>query len=906
MPERRPDPDELLARVSEEEKQSARGKLTIFFGAAPGVGKTYMMLEAARGEAEDQKRDVAIGIVETHGRYDTGSLLIGLEMLPRRSIDHRGIKVEEFDLDVALKRRPQVVLVDELAHTNAPGSRHPKRWQDVEELLDAGIDVFTTLNVQHLESLNDVVAQITGVVVRETVPDAVFDKAYEVRVVDLPVDQLLERLHEGKVYLAHQAARAVENFFKEGNLIALRELALRRTAERVDAKMRGYKAAHGIDQTWHTGERVLVCVSASPHSARLVRAARRMATSVHAELIALYIETPASLRMSASDRERLAQNMRLVESLGGESVVLRGEDAAGETVRYARKRNVTKIVVGKPTHPRWRDVLRPSFLDDVVRHSHEIDVYVISGLEVDGAPPAQRRENGPSRPLERSGYVSAGAVVTASTVISHYAFVGASQLPDVVMVYLFGVVVVSMRFGYGPSLLATVLSVVAFDFFFIPPYHSFAVSDLSHTVTFAVMFVVAVVISNLTKRIRDQADSARDRERRTASLYAVSREVGLAHSRDSLLEAAARHVREVFAAGVAVLLPAVDGALVTAVSDGLSGETDDKDLGVAEWVWLNQRPAGAGTDTLPSARALFVPLKGSRGRVGVLALHPSELSRLTDPDERQLLETFAGLIGSALERTQLAEEARRSRLRAETEQLRNALLSSLSHDLRTPLGVVTGATSALLDRSAPLDEATRRQLLETAHEEAQRLNRLVRNLLDMTRLEAGALKVQKDAQPIEEVIGAALNRMDDRLRGRAIKTDIPAELPLVPLDSVLIEQVLINLLENATKYTPAGSPLDIAARASDGATNEVEIEVADRGPGVAREDTERVFDKFYRVKEGEGGGVGLGLTICRGIIKAHGGRIWVEPRPGGGASFRFTLPLGDAPPALRTVGEEAR
>src|SRR5580692_9264823 len=398
MAQERPDPDEMLARVREEERQSARGKLTIFFGAAPGVGKTYAMLEAARVEVEDQRRDLAVGFVETHGRYDTGSLLMGLELIPRRSLEHRGIPLEELDLDAALRRHPRLLLVDELAHTNAPGSRHPKRWQDVEELLDAGIDVFTTLNVQHLESLNDVVAQITGVVVRETVPDAVFDKAYEVRVVDLPVDELLERLQEGKVYVPHQVARAIENFFREGNLIALRELALRRTAERVDAKMRGYKAAHGIEESWHTGERVIVCISPSPHSARLVRAARRMATSLHAELVGVYVETPAALRMSSSARERLAQNMRLVESLGGESVTLRGEDAAAETVRYARKRNVTKIVVGKPTHARWRDVLRSSFLDDIVRLSQEIDVYVISGETADGAnaPAARREDAGPA------------------------------------------------------------------------------------------------------------------------------------------------------------------------------------------------------------------------------------------------------------------------------------------------------------------------------------------------------------------------------------------------------------------------------------------------------------------------------------------------------------------------------
>ncbi len=887
MAERRPDPDELLARVRAEEEASARGKLTIFFGAAPGVGKTYTMLEAARLEIEDQKRDAVVGIVETHGRYDTGSLLIGLELLPRRTVEHRGIVLEELDLDAALKRKPQLILVDELAHTNAPGSRHLKRWQDVEELLDAGIDVFTTLNVQHLESLNDVVAQITGVIVRETVPDAVFDKAYEVRVVDLPVDELLDRLHEGKVYVPHQAARAIENFFREGNLIALRELALRRTAERVDAKMRLYKAANGIEETWHAGERVLVCVSASPHSARLVRAARRGATSLHAELVGVYVETAASLRMSEADRERLAQNLRLVESLGGEAVVLRGEDAAAETVTYARKRNVTKIVVGKPTHARWRDVLRPSFLDDIVRQSREIDVYVISGQPGESAPPPPARREPSPTPLPLAGAAAAVVVTALCTILSWYGF-GQHELADVVMVYLLGVVVVAMRFGYLPSLLTAVLGVVAFDFFFIPPYFSFAVSDFRHTLTFGVMLLVAFVISHLTKRIRDQADSARRSERRTASLYAISRELAFATSRDRLLEAAARNLHEIFGVRVAVLLPGPDAALESVYAERDTLQTGDKDWGVAEWAWLHQRPAGVGTDTLPSSRGLFLPLKGARGRVGILALYPSAETRLGDPDERQLLDTFAGLVGSAIERTLLADEARRARLRAETEQLRNSLLSSVSHDLRTPLAVVTGATSSLLDEHGPRDEATRRELLQTAHEEALRLNRLVRNLLDMTRLEAGALKVQKELQPIEEVVGGALDRMEDRLRGREVRTSIPDDLPLVPFDSALIEQVLINLLENATKYTPPASPIDVAARAVD---DSVMIEIADRGPGVKPEDADRVFDKFYRARESEGGGVGLGLTICRGIVSAHGGRIWVEQRSGGGASFRFTLPL---------------
>jgi two-component system sensor histidine kinase KdpD len=898
MSERRPDPDELLARVRAEEERDRRGKLTIFFGAAPGVGKTYAMLEAARVEMSDVQRDVVVGLVETHGRYDTLSLLMGLELLPRRIVEHRGIKLEELDVDAALARRPQLILVDELAHTNAPGSRHTKRWQDVMDLLDAGIDVFTSMNVQHLESLNDVIAQITGVVVRETVPDAVFDKAHEVRVVDLPVDELLERMREGKIYIPERAERAVQSFFKEGNLIALRQLALRRTSERVDAKIRSYKAAHGIEETWHTGERVIVCISASPHSARLIRAARRMATSVHAELIGVYVETPASLRMTASARARLALNMRLLESLEGESVTLRGEDAAKETVRYARKRNATKIVVGKPTHSRWRDAVWPSFLDLIVRESREIDVYVISGQTEDARAPTVP-EDVKKRVWRPSQFAAGAAVVLVSTVLSWFAF-GQAQLADVVMVMLFGIVVVAMRFGYGPSLLATVLSVIALDFFFIPPFFTFAVSDGRHFATFFVMFVVAVVISHLTRRIRDQADSARERERRTASLFAITKEVGLAQTREALLDAAARHLREVFHARIAVLLPGKDGALDVAFADEGTLVKGDKDDGVASWVWANEKRAGLGTDTLPSARALMVPLKGSRGRVGVLALFPSDEARLQDADERRLLEAFGGAVGSALERAELADEARQAHLRAETEQLRNALLSSVSHDLRTPLGVVTGATSALLDDDAPTDEATRRELLQTAHEEALRLSRLVRNLLDMTRLEAGALKVKKRLESVEEVVGSALGRTSDRMRGREVRTDVPSDL-LAACDSALIEQVLINLLENATKYSPPGSPLEIAARV---AGERVEIEVSDRGPGIPEADAERVFEKFYRVHEAEGGGVGLGLTICKGIVEAHGGTIRVLPRTGGGATFRFGLPFVAPSVATESRAEE--
>jgi two-component system, OmpR family, sensor histidine kinase KdpD len=891
----RPDPDELLRRVRDEETRAHRGKLTVFFGAAPGVGKTYAMLEAARSE-RDLKRDVVVGIVETHGRYDTAALLIGLELLPKKKLTYRGISLEELDLDTAIARKPGIVLVDELAHTNAEGSRHPKRWQDVDELLDAGIDVYTTLNVQHIESLNDVVAQITGVVVRETVPDSVLERADDVRIIDLPPDELLDRLKEGRVYVPEQARRAIDHFFKKGNLIALRELALRQTAARVDEQMRVYQRAHGIDRPWPVAERLLVCVSPSPASARLVRAARRMAAELHAEWIAAYVETPTALRLPAMDRERVAANLRFAEQLGADTVTLSGANAAEETVRYARTRNVTKIVVGRPTHARWREVLRSSFLDQIVRASEGVDVYVISG-EGDEAPARRQPVEGP--PLRATGYLAGAGMVVLSTVTSWLLF-GQAQLPDVVMVYLLGIVLVAMRLGYGPSLLAAVLSVLMVDFFFVPPYFSFAVSDIRHIVTFAVMFIVAIVISGLAKRIRDQADAARHREQRTAILYAMTRELAIARATKPLLVAATRHLHDIFDSRVAILLPGPDGKPAIVIDDPWTFAPDEKTSGVVTWVWDHEQPAGLGTDTLPSAPALFLPLRGSQGKVGVLGMLPADPARFVDPEQRRLLELFVSQIAAAVERVELAADAQKKQLEIEAERLRSSLLSSVSHDLRTPLAVVTGAASTLLEDLGTLSSEARRDLLDTIHEETLRLTRLVRNLLDMTRLASGALRVTKEWQPLEEIVGAALGRVEDRLGKREVKVDLPEDLPLVPIDAVLLEQVLINLLENAAKYTPEGSPIELSARASGaGASRQVTVEISDRGPGIPGGDLERVFEKFFRLaREGRSGGAGLGLPICRGVVEAHGGRIWASNREGGGATFSFTLPLEGEPPEL--------
>jgi two-component system, OmpR family, sensor histidine kinase KdpD len=885
---RRPDPDELLARVREEEARRARGKLKVFFGAAPGVGKTYSMLENARARRAEGV-DVVVGWVQTHGRAETEALLEGLEVLPRRQLSYHGTRLEEFDLDLALERRPTVILVDELAHTNAPGARHTKRFRDVEELLAAGIDVYTTLNVQHLESLNDVVAQITGVTVRETVPDAALDRADEIELVDLPAEDLRKRLAEGKVYIPDQAERAAENFFREGNLIALRELALRRTAERVDAQMQRYRTEHAVSQTWPTAERILVCVGPSPYAARVVRAARQMAARLHGEWLVVSVETPAFLRLPQADREQLQRTLHLADQLGAEVVTLSGHDVAEEILAYARRRNVTQIVVGKPSKPRWRERLRGSFVQRLVRDSGDIGVHVIAGIAEDTPEPLPQ-----PRRWSWRGYGFALAMVGVCSAADGL-MLPYFGLANLIMVYLLGVLVVSARTGRGPAVLASLVSVAAFDFLFVPPRLSLTVADTQYLLTFAVMLMVALFISNLTARVREQAEAARARERRTAALYAVSRACASAGETYDVVRIAARHVREVFESQVAVFLPHRSGRLTATFLDGASFADEPKEISVAQWVFDHAEKAGLGTTTLPGSAALYVPLVVSRGPVGVFAVKPGGGYPL-DSERIHLLEAFASQIALAVERTNLAAEAQAAELRAETERLRSSLLASVSHDLRTPLAAISGASSALLRGGDELPFETRRELMSSISGEAQRLGRFIANLLEMTRVEAGELTAHKEWQPVEEVVGAALGRLDALLAGREIRTHLPASLPLVPLDAALIEQVLANLLENASKYTPAGSAIDVAVRADGGG---VVFEVADRGPGLPAGEESRVFEKFYRASSGlDQSGTGLGLAICRGIVKAHGGTIWAANRVDGGAVFSFRLPIEGTPPEM--------
>jgi two-component system sensor histidine kinase KdpD len=884
MTARRPDPDALLAQVREEQARERRGRLKLFFGASPGVGKTFTMLETARGKLIEGV-DVVAGIVETHGREETRLLIEGLEILPRRTIDYRGTSIHEFDLDAALARHPGLLLVDELAHSNAPGSRHVKRWQDVEELLDAGVNVYTTLNVQHLESLNDVVAQITGVTVRETVPDSIFDRADEVELVDVSADVLQERLKRGKVYVAEQATLALDRFFRKGNLAALRELALRRTAERVDAQMRGYMVAEGIRETWPAGERILVCVGPNPATARLIRAGRRMAAGLRADWVAVYVETPAHQRLPAADRDAVAQNLRLAEQLGAQTVTLGGQSVSDEVLAYAGAHNITKIIVGKPTHARWRDKLRGSLLDALVRASGAIDVYVITGDSEEGRPRPELR------PAPKSGlaeYAEAALIVLAATLFCVLLRPVFATI-DVAMVYLLAVVVVATRHRQGPSIAASLLSIALLDFYFVPPFYTFSVSDTRYSLTFAVMFVIALVMSRLTARVRAQAQGAREREERTAALYAMSRELAANRRESDLIGVTLRHLRNTFASEVVLLLSDESGRLAVR-GDGVSPAVlAEKERSVAQWVYDHGQIAGYGTSTLPGAELMYVPLTSSGRTLGVMGIRPSEPKRFRDPIQRQLLETFAGQAAAALERVALAEWNQRSQLEMEAERLRTSLLSSLSHDLRTPLADIERAAGLLVDDEA-LAPPARRELAGTVLGESRRMARLVTSLLEMIRLESGALQVQREVQPLDEVIGIALIRLGERSGDHPVTTSLPPDLPVVPIDGLLIEEVLINLLENAAQYAPPGTPIEVSATADPDA---ITVEVADRGPGLPPGEESRIFD-------------GLGLTIARGIVKAHGGRIWAANRPGGGAAFRFTLPVAGLSPEGAAPAQAAR
>jgi two-component system, OmpR family, sensor histidine kinase KdpD len=886
--ETRPSPETLLRVARAEEAESGRAKLKIFLGYAAGVGKTYAMLEAALQRRRDG-RDVVAAYVESHGRSETDTLLEGLETVPRARVAHQGVQLQEMDLDAVLARKPELALVDELAHTNAPGSRHEKRWQDVEELLSAGIDVYTTVNIQHFESLNDLVAQITGVVVRETVPDRLLDRAVEIRLVDIPPEDLLQRLKEGKIYLPSQAARAADKFFKPGNLMALRELSLRRAASRVDDQMRAYMESRSITGPWPVAEKLLVCVSGSPFSERLIRTTRRLADELKAPWHTVYIETPGSGREERENRVQVWRDLRLAESLGAQVASVTGTSVAQALIDYALKNSITKIVVGKPAKPRWREFLRQPLVDQIIRLSGTIDVYVVSIASAERGK-AKLISAGAGEPRPATGwsaYLKSLFLVLATTLFCQPAhrFLGPTNL---VMIYLLAVVLAATRLGRRPAVLTAFLSVIAFDFFLVPPRFSLAVADSEYLVTFVALFTVGVVISTLVSQARERAEAIRVREVQTASLYYLSRDLTVASDLKGILDAVVRNIEESLGARLVVLLPEGERLAVRGGSSALA--LGVKELAVADWAFRNRSNAGRGTETLGSARLLYLPLQTTGEVLGILGVELADETDYASPQSRMLLQAFATQTALAIDRVHLGKQAEQAQILQARESLERALLNSVSHDLRTPLVSITGALDALRDRGSHLGEEARGELLQAAWEEAGRLNRFVGNLLDMTRLEAGALKLRQDPCDVQDLVGCALAALDTQLGSRKVEVRLPPELPEVRMDLVLMTQVLVNLIDNALKYAPGEGGIEISAAVSGGS---LALEVCDRGPGVAPADLARIFDKFYRVPVPEGaGGTGLGLSICKGIVQAHGGSIRAENRAGGGLRVVLTLPVG--------------
>ncbi len=890
----RPDPDRLLAQVQVEEARAKRGRLRIFFGASAGVGKTYAMLEAARN-LRAGGTDVAVGYVEPHGRFETERLLEGLERIATLPVQYRGLTRQEFDLDAALRRHPQVLLVDELAHSNLVGGepppRHPKRWQDVEELLDAGIDVWTTVNVQHLESLNDLVAQITGVRQRETLPDRIFDEASDIELIDLPPGDLLTRLRTGKVYIPDEAATAVERFFRTPNLMALRELALRRVADRVEAAARDLPPDRSRMRL--AGDRVLVAVGPDAQAEQLVRAGKRLADALDAVWTVVYVETPPLLRLSDDQRDRRIDVLRLAESLGAETVTLDGPTAAETLLEYARTRSATRVIVGAPKRRGWRTWLRPSTSIQLLRHAHDFDVIAIAPATAATETRRQPRTalHEPPIPWRRYLWALCTTLICTAVAFASYPRIAPANL---VMVYLLGVTIAALRFGRGPAVLTAILNVAAFDFFFVPPRFNFAIADVQYLVTFAVMLIVALVIANLVASVRRQTRVAGARERRTALLYAMSRELAATRGISSMARVAVRHVAEVFQCSAVVLLPDSEARLHYPVEGPLEKSFRGADLAVAQWVADHGRLAGLGTDTLPAAPGLYVPLGDGARRLGVLAVLPGNPRRVLLPEQRHLLETFAGQIGLALERARLAEAAEAASLAAERESLRNTLLASISHDLRTPLAVIAGAGSALAEQAQALNPQTQRSLARTIETKAREMSELVSNVLDLMRFESGSVTLRRDWQTLDDLVGTALRSLEARLAHHPVAVRIPPDLPALYVDATLVVQVFSNLFDNVAKYTPAGTRVTVSA-VSDGEF--VRVCVDDDGPGLPPGDPQRLFDKFQRgSEEGSVTGVGLGLAICRAIVRAHGGEILAQRRPEGGARFELTLPAAQSVP----------
>jgi two-component system sensor histidine kinase KdpD len=900
MADQRPSPEALLEAARREE--SRLGKLRIFVGAAPGVGKTYTMLETARARKKDGY-DIVVGVVETHGRKETEALLEGLEVVPRRRIEYRNQWIEEMDLDAIIARRPQIVLVDELAHTNAPGSRHPKRYLDVEELLQHGIHVYSTVNIQHIESLNDVVAQITHVRVRETVPDSIFDRADSVELVDLTPQDLIQRLKEGKVYIPEQAERALEHFFSPANLTALRELALRRTAERVDEQLLTEMQARAIPGPWAAGERVLVCISEDPRAAGLVRHTKRLADRLHAPWTALYVEGRRSLQLSEQERDRVADTLRLAQALGGEPITIPGGDRgiAADVIDYAQANNVTQVIIGKSSRSRWFEILHGSVVHDLVRRSGNISVHVIAGEDIAGEPIPHKtvRAADVTQPFDPRPYIVALLAVALALVVGLVIYPW-SGIENVDLVFLTAIVGVAVRFGLWPSLFASVVASLGYNFFFMDPLYTFTIADPTNVAAFIFFIIMAVLVSNVAARVRVEANVAMSRARTTEALYAFSRKLAGVGTLDDVLWATAYQAALMLKVRVVLLLPENESIVV---KTGYPPEDilGDADLAAAKWAWQNDRAAGRGSDTLPGAKRLFLPMRTGRGAIGVVGIDSDKPGPLLTPDQRRLLDALIDQSALAIERVHLVEDMDKVKRTVETDRLRTALLTSISHDLKTPLASVLGSAGALRDLSTKLTDAEKADLLATVIDESERLNRFIANLLDMTKLESGAVVPNTSPQDVREIVGSALRRANKILSEHRVELELAGDLPLLELDAVLFEQVLFNLLDNAAKYAPPDTTIRILSW-HDGAF--VYLQVLDEGSGIPPGDLEHIFDKFYRAQKADRvrAGTGLGLAISRGFVEAMHGTIIAGNRTDRtGAVFTIRLPVTVEPRQLDTA-----
>ncbi|WP_300087755.1 DUF4118 domain-containing protein [uncultured Nitrosomonas sp.] len=874
--ELRPDPDKLLIQVQQEEARAQQGRLKIFFGASAGVGKTYAMLSSAK-VAQAQGVSLTIGLVETHGRAETEAMVAGLPLLSMKEVPYRGRLLKEFNLEAALAfgrahsggMEPPLVLLDELAHSNAPGSRHPKRWQDVEELLAAGIDVWSTMNVQHLESLNNIVSGVTGIRVWETVPDTLFDAADEVVVVDLPPDELLLRLAAGKVYVPEQARHAAANFFRKGNLIALRELALRRTADRVNSQMQLWRDTNDSSlknqPQWSTRDAILACIGPGVGSEAVVRSAARLAAQANLPWHAVFVDVPSQQQVSEREREQALRALKLAKELSAITATPTGSDIAEVITRYAREHNLSRLVMGWQGN---RKFWRPSLVEYLAAQTPDMDILQIPIPKSEKLPLGVHKATEEKLPHQWTGYFAAIAICGLFA-IAAVPLRSVLELTNIVMLFLLAVGGLALRFGRRPAILAAFLSVALFDFLFVPPLLSFNVSDVQYVITFAVMLSVALVIGQLTAGLRVQAQVAIERERRVHGLYQLSRELSAALMIEQVAEIAQRFLSAEFLSKSAVLVANDDHML-----ELLPHSMTAVDTAVAQWCFERGEMAGRGTNTLPASDCLMLPLKGPMRLRGVLAVQLSQTTSLT-PEQLQLLETCASLLAISIERIHYIRVAQTSTVQMEAERLRNALLAAISHDLRTPLTALVGLADTLATATPPLPEA-HAGIVAVIRQSAQRMNAQVDNLLDMARLESGAVSLRREWVPLEEIIGSALAACGSSLGKREVNIHLPEDLPLLYIDAGLFERLLVNIFENTIKYTPTNTTLRVDAQLLEA---RVLLSIEDNGPGLPIGREESVFEKFERGNnEATTSGVGLGLAICRAIVQAHGGRIWGENR----------------------------